>query len=121
MQSENTWRLSEAEVEALVQEIRSEDLASTTSEWQSSATPSERPRRRESRVNDPVNPSHYKSGEIECIDALRAALTPEEFRGYCKGSAMAYLWRLGQKDAPEQEAKKALWYINWLAGKDPRG
>ncbi len=121
MQSENIWQVSEAEVEALLQEIRSEDLENTISAWQSSATPSERPRRKESSVGDPVNPSHYQQGEIECIDALRAALTPEEFRGYCKGSAMAYLWRLGHKDAPEQEAKKALWYINWLAGKDPRG
>lgn len=120
MQSENTWRLSEAEVAALLQEIRSDDLENTTSAWQSLAMPSERPRRKESSVSDPVNPNHYKSGAVECIDALRAALTPEEFRGYCKGSAMAYLWRLGRKDAPEQEAKKALWYINWLAGKDPR-
>ena len=120
MQSGNTWRLSEAEAAALLQEIRSGDLKSTISAWQSSVTPNERPRKRESSVSDPVNPSHYQQGEIECIDALRAALTPEEFRGYCKGSAMAYLWRLGRKDAPEQEAKKALWYINWLAGKDPR-
>ena len=120
MQSENTWRLSEAEVAALVQEIRSEDLEHTTSAWQSSVTPSERPRRKEPSVSDPVNPSHYQQGEIECIDALKAALTPDEFRGYCKGSAMAYLWRLGQKDAPEQEARKAGWYISWLAGRDPR-
>ena len=116
MQSENTWRVSEAEVEALVQEIRSEDLENTTSRWQSSVMPSEKPK----KASDPVNPSHYQRGDVECIDALRAALTPEEFRGYCKGSAMAYLWRLGQKDAPEQEAKKAAWYISWLAGKDPR-
>lgn len=120
MRYENTWRLSEAEVEALLREIRSEDLESTTSEWPSSAMPNERPRRKEPSVSDPVNPNHYKSGSVECIDALRAALTPEEFRGYCKGSAMAYLWRLGQKDAPEQEARKASWYISWLAGKDPR-
>jgi hypothetical protein len=121
MQSENTWRLSEAEVAALLQEIRSDDLENTTSAWQSLVTPSERPRRKESRVSDPVNPDHYKSGAIECIDALRSALTPEEFRGYCKGSAMAYLWRLGQKDVPEQEARKASWYVAWLAGRDPRG
>ena len=70
-------------------------------------------------MTDPVNPSHYK-GDVECIDALRAALTPEEFQGYVKGSAMAYLWRLGKKDAPEQEAKKALWYVTWLTGSDPR-
>lgn len=66
-------------------------------------------------------PAHYAASEIECIDALRACLTPEEFRGYCKGSAMAYLWRLGKKDAPEQEAGKANWYVSWLTGKDPRG
>lgn len=117
MQSENTWQVSEAEVEALLQEIRSEDLANTISAWQSSVTPNERPK----KASDPINPSHYQRGDIECIDALKACLTPEEFRGYCKGSAMAYLWRLGQKDAPEQEAKKAIWYMNWLAGKDPRG
>ena len=70
-------------------------------------------------MKDAINPSHYQ-GDIECIDALRAALTPEEFQGYVKGSAMAYLWRLGQKDAPEQEAGKAIWYITWLTGRDPR-
>ena len=121
MQSESTWRLSEAEVEALLQEIRSGDPRRTTNAWPRSVTLSERPRRRESPVSDPVNPSHYKDGDIECIDALRACLTPEEFRGYCKGSAIAYLWRDGKKDDPTQEAKKAKWYVSWLAGKDPRG
>ena len=71
-------------------------------------------------MNDAVNPSHYKRGEIECIDALKACMTPEEFRGYGKGTAMAYLWRLGQKDYAVQEAKKAAWYVAWLAGSDPR-
>ena len=43
---------------------------------------------------DPVNPEHYRQGGIECIDAIEAALTPEEFRGYCKGNAMKYIWRM---------------------------
>jgi hypothetical protein len=35
---------------------------------------------------DVVNhPSHYTDGGIECIEAIEAALTNEEFRGYCKG------------------------------------
>ena len=35
---------------------------------------------------DMVNePPHYNQAGIECIDAIQAALTPEEFRGYCKG------------------------------------
>ena len=71
-------------------------------------------------MTDAINPPHYQRSEVECIDALRACMTPEEFRGYCKGSAMAYLWRLGQKDHAVQEAKKAGWYIAWLSGTDPR-
>lgn len=114
MPSENTWRLSEAEVEALLPGLKSDDLKSTTSEWQSSATPNEK------RSSDPVNPSHYKKGEIECIDAIRSMLTPDEWRGFLKGTAVAYLWRLGHKDAVEQDARKTLWYVEWLAGRDPR-
>ena len=39
------------------------------------------------------NPSHYNSGGIECIAAIQAALTPEEFRGYLKGNILKYTWR----------------------------
>lgn len=67
-----------------------------------------------------INPDHYQ-GKIECIDALRVCLTEEEFRGYCKGSAIAYLWRHGKKDDPVQEAGKASWYVQWLRNVDPRG
>ena len=34
---------------------------------------------------------HYRHGEIECIDAIQAALTPEEFRGFCKGNVLKYV------------------------------
>jgi hypothetical protein len=113
MPSNSTSPLSASEVEALLAEIKSADRESTTSEWQSSVTPSER--------SDPVNPSHYKKGDIECIDAIKAMLTPDEWRGFLKGTAVAYLWRLGHKDAIEQDAGKTLWYVSWLANKDPRG
>lgn len=71
-------------------------------------------------MTDAINPDHYKQGDIECIDAIRSALTPEEFRGYCKASALAYVWRLGRKDAPAQDAQKAIWYLTWITGRDPR-
>lgn len=71
-------------------------------------------------MTDAINPDHYKQGDVECIDAIRSALTPEEFRGYCRGSALAYLWRMGRKDEMHQEANKAIWYATWLAGGDPR-
>lgn len=57
------------------------------------------------------HPAHYNKGGIECIDALRACLTKEEFIGFCKGNALKYLWRCGNKDEPVQELKKAEWYI----------
>jgi hypothetical protein len=115
MPSENTCHLSEAEVEALLGGLRSDGPESTTSGWQSSAQPSG------AKTSDPVNPEHYKKGGIECIDAIRSMLTEEEWRGFLKGTAMAYIWRLGYKDAPEQDAKKTLWYVSWLANQDPRG
>ena len=63
-------------------------------------------------VRDPV--PHYQRGGLECIDAMRAISTPEEFRGYLKLTAFKYLWRLGEKDLPVKEAKKAKDYITWL-------
>ena len=37
-------------------------------------------RLKEDNVN---HPSHYTQGNIECIEAIKAALTPEEFRAHC--------------------------------------
>lgn len=63
---------------------------------------------------DPVNaPSHYRQGGIECIDAIRAALTPVEYRGYLKGTALAYLWRERHKNGHE-DCRKAGWYVERL-------
>ncbi len=64
---------------------------------------------------DLVNhPPHYCAGEIECIQAIRAALTPEEFRGFCKGNALAYLWRERHKGG-DVDLRKAEWYIRKAA------
>lgn len=63
---------------------------------------------------DYVNqPPHYRQGGIECIDAIRAALTEEEFRGYCKGNALKYVWRERYKGGNES-LLKADWYIGKL-------
>lgn len=64
------------------------------------------------KKHDPVNhPSHYTQGGIECIDAIEAMLTPEQFIGFLRGTAARYQWRLGLKDAPQQELGKANWYL----------
>lgn len=63
---------------------------------------------------DPINhPDHYASGDIECIDAIRAALTDEEFRGYCKGNMLKYVWRERKKGGVES-LKKCGWYLDRL-------
>ena len=64
-------------------------------------------------AKDMVNhPPHYAETDngVECIDAIRAALTPEEFRGFCKGNAIKYSWREKLKGGDE-DLKKAAWYL----------
>lgn len=64
-------------------------------------------------MNDQINsPEHYQ-GQIECIDAIQAALTPEEFRGFCKGNLIKYVWRERRKGGNES-LEKAQWYVNRL-------
>lgn len=62
-----------------------------------------------------TNSNHYQHGEIECIDAIRSALTPAEFIGFCKGNAIKYLWRERYKGGSE-DLDKAADYIEWAAG-----
>lgn len=80
---------------------------------------------RPEKKNDPdlINtPSHYLfgAGRVECIDAIEAALTPDEFRGFCKGSALKYIWRSNHKGARDQDLQKCSWYSRMAAGDDPR-
>lgn len=59
-------------------------------------------------------PLHYNQGLIECIDAIKASMTPLEFKGYLKGNALKYLWRYAYKDKPVQDLAKAEWYLDRL-------
>ena len=66
-------------------------------------------------TTDPVNhPSHYTSGEIECIDAIKASMTREAFLGFLKGSIIKYCWRYEKKINPAEDIKKAGWYRDRL-------
>lgn len=61
---------------------------------------------------DPVNsPSHYASGGVECIEAIKASMMPEAFLGYLKGNVQKYLWRYEKKVNPVEDLKKAQWYL----------
>lgn len=58
------------------------------------------------------HPSHYNQGDIECIDAMIAAKGIEKVKAFCECSVFKYDWRLGQKDAVEQEVGKMKWYLD---------
>lgn len=67
------------------------------------------------KAPDAVNsPKHYASGEVECIDAIKASMSPEAFRGYLKGNVQKYLWRYEKKVAPLEDLHKAQVYLRWL-------
>ncbi len=62
----------------------------------------------------PTNPGHYRQGEIECIDALKAATVNKTgIEAVCTANAIKYLWRYESKNGIE-DVRKAQWYINRL-------
>ena len=62
---------------------------------------------------DNVNsPQHYQSENgIECIEAIRAQLTSDQFTAYCQGNISKYLWRWRSKGGVES-LRKAKWYLD---------
>ena len=67
-------------------------------------------------MDDPVNPKHYQfeinGFRIEAFDYIRVVLGDEGALAYCRGSALKYLSRAGQKDGQPvaQDLKKAAWF-----------
>lgn len=72
-------------------------------------------------MNDEVHhPSHYTLPglDVESVDVIRAVLTPEEFKGWCKGNALKYSLRAGRKDPAKevQDLAKAGVFLSWITG-----
>lgn len=65
---------------------------------------------------DETNPDHYKKGDIETIDYIKAVLTKEQYEGYCLGNIIKYVSRYKEKhpEAPQTDLKKTRWYLNDL-------
>lgn len=67
-------------------------------------------------IGDMVNhPPHYTKGQVECIDAIQSALGDEAFVSYCRGQALKYVWRTGNKWDAAEDMRKAIWYLNKAA------
>jgi hypothetical protein len=62
---------------------------------------------------DAINPNHYKTGDVEAIEAIKASMTHEAFLGYLKGNVLKYVWRFEKKNKLE-DLKKANWYLTRL-------
>lgn len=64
-------------------------------------------------MTDKINPEHYKAGGIECIEAIKASMSADEFAGYLKGNVLKYNWRYKHKGGVE-DLRKAQWYLSRL-------
>ncbi|WMI81583.1 DUF3310 domain-containing protein [Anaerotignum sp. MB30-C6] len=66
------------------------------------------------RVDTVNHPSHYTHGEIECIDAINAAVHDlKGLEAVCTANVIKYLWRWKHKNGVEG-LKKARWYLDKL-------
>ena len=60
---------------------------------------------------DAINPSHYKQGKVECIDALESATVNKTgLEAVCVANVIKYLWRYEAKNGLE-DVRKAHWYL----------
>lgn len=65
-----------------------------------------------SEESDNINhPSHYETGQFECIDVMIETQGVEAVKGFCKCNAFKYLYRANRKNGLE-DMKKAIWYLN---------
>lgn len=57
-------------------------------------------------VSDKINPPHYKSRSVECVDLA-------EKMSFCAGNALKYIWRAGDKPGvpAHEDWSKAAWYL----------
>ena len=55
-------------------------------------------------VNHPPHYTQHPSG-VECIQVT-------EHFNFCRGNAIKYIWRAGEKGSEIEDLKKAAWYIN---------
>ena len=60
------------------------------------------------------HPSYYNEGEIECIDAVEAAIKNKTgLEAFCTANIIKYLWRYEGKGGRE-DVQKAQWYLTKL-------
>jgi len=66
-------------------------------------------------INDPNknvdHPSHYKTGNYECLDVMMETQGKDAVLNFCLCNAFKYLYRNKNKNGLE-DIEKAIWYLN---------
>ena len=64
---------------------------------------------------DMINrPPHYTQGGVECIDAIKAAVTGKPpYEAWLVGQVIKYVWRYDRKNG-EEDLQKAAFYLECL-------
>jgi len=58
-------------------------------------------------MSDNINPEHYKTSSIECIEVIEAFDL-----GFCLGNVVKYVLRAGKKHDAIEDLTKAKWYLD---------
>lgn len=67
------------------------------------------------KVDDAINPSHYKvEGLPEAIDIINHLMHREQYEGFIWGNILKYAYRFGRKGDKAETAGKIAWYANQL-------
>lgn len=67
------------------------------------------------KVDDAINPSHYKvKGLPEAIDIINHLMHREQYEGYLWGNILKFAYRYGRKGDKADTAGKIAWYANQL-------
>lgn len=60
--------------------------------------------------------NYYDAGGIESLDIIQAKITPEEYLGFLKGTALRYLLRAPFKHSAQgRDLEKAANYTRWAS------
>ncbi len=86
----------------------------TPSEWDTVRALNNLSIRKPKKIDPVEQPDHYNKGAIEAIEAIKASMPENEFRGYLKGNALKYLWRYDYKGKPVEDLRKCRWYVERL-------
>jgi hypothetical protein len=64
-------------------------------------------------------PSHYTQGKVECIEAIRSAVsTAPPIQAVYVANILKYVWRYREKNG-RQDLMKARWYLDALIEEVP--